>query len=129
MPTKPTDGSSADQGRLAAAISTAVVQVFSQHTGRGPTKARTTLDGEMVVVVLHDSLTKAEHALVQAGRHAEVLHLRRTIQETMRVDLVAAVERLTAGNVQAFMSANHIAPDTAAEIFLMDRDVTAAGRG
>jgi hypothetical protein len=28
--------------------------------------------------------------------------------------------------VQAFMSANHIAPDTAAEIFLMDRDVRAS---
>jgi hypothetical protein len=52
-----------------------------------------------------------------------VLHLRRTFQETMRSDLIAAVERLTAGNVQAFMSANHIAPDTSAEIFLMDRDV------
>jgi uncharacterized protein YbcI len=130
MPTKSTDGSSADQGRLAAAISTAVVHVFSQHTGRGPTRARTTLDGETVVVILHESLTKAERALVQAGREAEVLHLRRTFQETMRADLVAAVERLTEGNVQAFMSANHIAPDTAAEIFLMDRDLTAAaGRG
>jgi uncharacterized protein YbcI len=127
MPVTSTDGSSreglADQGRLAAAISTAVVRVFSEHTGRGPTRARTTLDAEMVIVLLHDSLTKAERALVQAGRDAEVLQLRRTFQETMRVDLVAAVERLTEGKVQAFMSANHIAPDTAAEIFLMDRDV------
>ncbi len=38
----------------------------------------------------------------------------------MRADLIAVVERLTACNVRAFMSANHIAPDTAAEIFLMD---------
>jgi uncharacterized protein YbcI len=128
MPAMSTDGSREgppDQGRLAAAISTAVVHVFSEHTGRGPTGARTTLDAEMVVVVLRDSLTKAERALVHAGREAEVLQLRRTFQETMRVDLVAAVERLTAGTVQAFMSANHIAPDTAAEIFLMDRAVGA----
>jgi uncharacterized protein YbcI len=131
MPATSTDGSRegpADQGRLAAAISTAVVHVFSEHTGRGPTRARTTLDAEMVIVLLHDSLTKAERALVQAGRDAEVLHLRRTFQETMRTDLIAAVERLTAGNVQAFMSANHIAPDTAAEIFLMDREVRPAAR-
>jgi uncharacterized protein YbcI len=122
-----TDGSfregRADQGRLAAAISTGVVHVFSEHTGRGPTRARTTLDAEMVVVLLHDSLTKAERALVHAGRDADVLHLRRTFQETMRDDLVGVVERLTGGTVQAYMSANHIAPDTAAEIFLMDRDV------
>ena len=34
--------------------------------------------------------------------------------------LTAAVERLTARDVRVFMSANHIAPDTAAEIFLLD---------
>ena len=127
MPATPTDGSSREgPGELAAAISTAVVHVFSQHTGRGPTRARTTLDGDMVVVLLHDSLTKAERALVHAGRDADVLHLRRTFQETMRLELIGEVERLTACHVQAFMSANHIAPDTAAEIFLMDRDVGAA---
>jgi uncharacterized protein YbcI len=114
------------QGQLAATISAAVVHVFSEHTGRGPTKARTTLDANMIVVLLQNSLTKAERALVQAGKAADVLHLRRTFQETMRLDLVAAVERLTAGEVQAFMSANHIAPDTAVEIFLMDRNVGAS---
>jgi hypothetical protein len=41
----------------------------------------------------------------------------------MREDLVAVVERLTASSVNAFMSANHIAPDTAAEIFLLDSKV------
>jgi uncharacterized protein YbcI len=123
MPALPTDGSPRDdavQGRLAAAISTAVVHVFSEYTGRGPTRARTTIDGEVVVVVLHDGMTKAERSLVEAGKAEEVLHLRRSFQETMRTDLVAAVERLTASNVKVFMSANHIAPDTAAEIFLLD---------
>jgi uncharacterized protein YbcI len=129
VPDLPTDGSSragpADDGRLAAAISTGVVRVFSEHTGRGPTRARTTLDADMVVVLLHDSLTKAERGLVHAGKEADVLHLRRTFQETMGHDLIAVVEGLTGGNVQAYMSANHIAPDTAAEIFLMDREVRA----
>jgi uncharacterized protein YbcI len=130
MPAPPSAGSSrddpAEHGRLAAAISTAVVHVFSEHTGRGPTKARTTIDGQLVCVLLHDGMTKAERSLVQAGRDAEVLHLRRSFQETMRDDLVAVVERLTASNVEVFMSANHIAPDTAAEIFLLDSKVAAA---
>jgi uncharacterized protein YbcI len=112
----------AGPGELAATISTEVVHVFAEHTGRGPTRARTTLDTDMVVVVLQDGLTKAERVLVQAGRDAEVLQLRRTFQETMRHDLVGVVERLTERKVEAFMSANHIAPDTAVEIFLMDRD-------
>jgi uncharacterized protein YbcI len=124
MPTTSSDGSSRDDhGRIAAAISTAVVHVFAEHTGRGPTRARTTIDGETVVVILQDGMTKAEQSLVDAGKHAEVLELRRTFQETMRDDLVAAVERLTACSVQAFMSANHIAPDAAAEVFLLETKI------
>ena len=124
MPRTSSDGSSRDDpGRVAAAISTAVVHVFSDHTGRGPTRARTTIDGETVVVILQDGLTKAEQSLIEAGKHAEVLELRRTFQETMRDDLVAAVERLTARSVRAFMSANHIAPDAAAEVFLLDSKI------
>jgi uncharacterized protein YbcI len=108
-----------------ARLSTAVVHVFFEHTGRGPTRARTTIDGETVVVILQDGMTKAERSLVAGGKEAEVRHLRRSFQETMRVDLVAAVERLTASTVQVFMSANHIEPDMAAEVFLLDRSVAA----
>ena len=127
MPATSSDGSSRDdQARVAAAISTAVVHVFSEHTGRGPTRARTTIDGTTVVVILQDSMTKAERSLVGAGKHAEVLQLRRSFQETMRDDLVAVIEQLTASRVNAFMSANHIAPDTAAEIFLLDSKVATA---
>jgi len=127
MPTTFRDGSSRDRpsnhGELAAAISTAVVHLFSKHTGRGPTKARTTVDGELVVVILRDSMTQGERSLVQGGKEADVLRLRRAFQDAMSRDLVAAIERLTERNVQAFMSANHTQPDAAAEIFLLDRAV------
>jgi uncharacterized protein YbcI len=128
MPTMSGGGSSRDgpfsHGQLAAAISNAVVHLLSQHTGRGPTKARTTVDGELVVVVLRDSMTQGERALVERGKEVEVLRLRRAFQETMREDLVAVVERLTERDVRAFMSANHVHPDAAAEIFLLDGAVT-----
>jgi uncharacterized protein YbcI len=77
-------------------------------------------------VILQEGMTKTERALVRAGKDTEVLQLRRTLQDTMSVDLIAAVERLTSRTVRAFMSANHLAPDTAAEIFLMDRAVDVA---
>jgi uncharacterized protein YbcI len=103
------------------------VGLFSKYVGRGPTKARTTIDGNLVVVVLRDGMTTAERNLVRAGREAEVQRLRRAFQETMQADLVATVERLTDGTVSAFMSANHSDPDVAAEIFVMDRSVADAG--
>jgi len=127
MPSPRSDGSSRDgptgHSELTAAISTAVVHVFSQYTGRGPTKARTTIDGELVVVILRDGMTKGERALVIGGREDEVLQLRRAFQDNMRQDLVAVIERLTERSVEAFMSANHTNPDAGAEIFLLDGDV------
>jgi len=127
MPTSSHEGPAAEdrhgRGLLSAGISRAVVGLFSQHTGRGPTKARTTIDGELIVVLLHNSMTHAERSLVDAGRHAEVLQMRRTFQETMRESLVTAVEELTDRTVVSFMSANDIDPDAAAEIFVMDRPV------
>jgi hypothetical protein len=38
----------------------------------------------------------------------------------MREDLISAVERLTERKVIAFMSENHIDPDMAAEIFVLE---------
>ena len=124
MPARTHDGPSRD-GQLAAAISRAVVHLFSEQTGRGPTKARTTVDGELVVVVMRDNMTQGERVLVERGRDAEVLRLRRVFQDTMSEDLIAIVERLTERKVHAFMSANHVRPDAAAEIFLLDRAVGA----
>jgi uncharacterized protein YbcI len=127
MPSTRKDGSSRDgptgHGELSAAISTAVVHVVSEYTGRGPTHARTTIDGQLVAVILRDAMTKGERALVTGGKEDEVLQLRRAFQENMRHDLVAVIEHLTERHVEAFMSANHTKPDASAEIFLLDRDV------
>jgi uncharacterized protein YbcI len=114
-------------GQVNAAVSSAVVGLFSKHVGRGPTKARTLIDGNLVVVLLRDGMTTAERSLVRAGKEAEVQQVRRAFQDTMAADLVDTVERLTNGKVAAFMSANHSEPDVAAEIFVMDRSVGDAG--
>ena len=103
--------------------------LLSKYVGRGPTKARTTIDGNLVVVVLRDGMTTAERNLVRAGKEVEVQQLRRAFQETMRADLTETVERLTHRKVSAFMSANHSDPDVAAEIFIMDRSVEAEPAG
>lgn len=108
-------------GELNAAISNAVVHAFSDYTGRGPTKARTSIRDDLVVCLLESTLTKAERSLVTAGREQLVLDTRRAFQQTMRPDLVGAVEALTQRRVIAFMSDNHIEPDIATETFLLER--------
>jgi uncharacterized protein YbcI len=53
-------------GESAAAISNAVVRELASTTGRGPTKAKTTLGENAVFVVLQDTLTQGELNLVES---------------------------------------------------------------
>ena len=107
-------------GRLAAAISNAVVHALASTTGRGPTKARTTLGENAVFVVLQDSLTVGERTLTEAGEGAAVLDLRRRWQSVMEEDVSQSIEELTGRKVVGFMSDNHIDPDLAVEVFVLE---------
>jgi uncharacterized protein YbcI len=48
-----------EQSSPAAAISRGAVQLLREYTGRGPTKARTTINHDSVMIVLGDTLTRA----------------------------------------------------------------------
>jgi uncharacterized protein YbcI len=109
-------------GKVAAAIADMTVHLLSEYTGRGPTRARTHLSGDLVAVVLQDNLTKGERSLVRDGEEERVLQTRQAYQRTMREDLAAGVAKLTGREVVAFMSANHIDPDVAVEIFILAPD-------
>src|SRR5256885_11905842 len=82
-------------------ISNTIVGLMREYTGRGPTKARTTLRGNLVVVLLEQTLTKGEQVLVQKGRGENVLGLRREYQEAMREEASAKVAEITGRNVLA----------------------------
>jgi uncharacterized protein YbcI len=108
-------------GTKAAAISNHVVRTMSDYTGRGPTKARTYINDDLVTVLLQDTLTRGERSLVGDGVDGLVLSMRKAFQCTMREDLVQGVEAILGRKVIAFMSDNHIDPDVAAEIFVLAR--------
>jgi uncharacterized protein YbcI len=96
-----------------------VVQVLRSYTGRGPTKAWTSIDTDLVVCVLHDSLTKGEQSLAGDGRGHQVRDMRKAYQEVMGPELIAGVEEITGREVIAFLSDNHVEPDIAIETFVL----------
>src|SRR5436190_14087261 len=95
-------------GEVAAQISQGAVQLLSEYTGRGPTKAHTILNRDSVTIVLRDTLTKGERSLASADKEDEVLHTRHAYQKVMESDLTTLVERAIDRKVIAFMSANHL---------------------
>ena len=105
-----------------SSISSHIVHTMAEYTGRGPTKARTSIDGDLVTTLMADTLTKGERSLVSDGRGQLVLDLRKAFQSTMREDLIAGVERVMGRKVIAFMRDNHIDPDYAVEVFVLAPD-------
>jgi uncharacterized protein YbcI len=61
---------------LSVEISHAIVGLMRDYTGRGPTRARTTIRENVVVVLLEQALMKGERVLVGKGRGENVLALR-----------------------------------------------------
>ena len=107
------------EASAAARISRHVVRTLSEYTGRGPTKAHTTISGELVATLLSDTLTKGERSLVADGRTQTVLEMRKAFQMTMREELARGVEEIVGRPVVAFFSDNNIDPDMSIEAFVM----------
>ena len=103
-----------------AEISTEAVGVLREYTGRGPTKAKTMINEDVVTVLFADTLTKGERRLAENGHAERILDLRHDFQQVMREDLIAIVERHLERKVIAFMSQNHIDPDLAVEVFVLE---------
>jgi uncharacterized protein YbcI len=110
----------AHNGSPQAEISRSAVQLLREYTGRGPTKARTTINHDSVLIVLGDILTKGERNLAENGKADRVLAIRHDFQMVMREELVALVERTLDRKVIAFMSDNHVDPDLAVEVFILE---------
>src|SRR5438309_9417352 len=115
-----TDQEPASGGTLQAAIANAIVRLLREYTGRGPTKSRTTIRDNVVLVMLEQTLTKGEESLVRKGRADKVIEIRHEFQEAMREECMAKISELTGRNVIAMLSANHVDPDLGAEIFILD---------
>ena len=103
-------------------VSNHVVHVVRAFTGRGPTPARTSIDGDLVSVLLRDTLTTGERSLVGDGRGQLVLDMRKAFQMTMGDELIAGVQDILGRRVIAFMSDNHLDPDYAVEVFVLEPD-------
>ncbi len=107
-------------GQLNAAVTSALVGIYTEHLGRGPTTASTFHHRNVVVTLMHDVLTPAERALGGDGHADAIRSVRRLFQSAMESDLRAAVERLTDRRVIAFIAGNDVQPDVAAEVFVLD---------
>lgn len=119
-----TEQGSLSGGELNAAVTREVVRIHTAAIGRGPRKSYSFHNGDTLVTVMLEVLTRAERNLVSYDKGEAVLAMRRLSQSAMADELKAAVSRLTGRAVVAFMCDNHLVPDMAVQVFVLDSPLT-----
>jgi uncharacterized protein YbcI len=102
-------------------VSNAMVRLYKELFGRGPTKARTSYAGpNLIVCSLEDSLTPAERNLRDMGEHQRLRDVRMFFQYASEDKFRETVEQITGRTVVGFISGNDVANDIAAELFYLE---------
>jgi uncharacterized protein YbcI len=103
------------------AVCNAMVGVYKQAFGRGPTKVRAHFAGpDLLVVLLEQTLTVAERNLVALGQHERLRELRLFTHDTLEDELRSIVERALGRRTIAFMSGIDISRDLSVELLTLE---------
>ena len=106
-------------GDVLTAISDGLVALLKEFYGRGPTRAKSYYEDDLVVCLLRGGFSRVEQTLLEGGRGASVIQQRMEFQELMRARFEAVVERATGRRVIGFMSGNQQDPDIMCEVFIL----------
>jgi uncharacterized protein YbcI len=111
-------------GETRAMISKEIVRLQAEYYGKGPTKAKTYIVDDLVVVVLEESFTRAEKTLAEHGEREAIQQIRRRFQQHMAESFTSVVEQATGRRVRLFLSETDIEHDVSVEMFLLAEERT-----
>jgi len=123
---EPRIGHADRQGLELQEITNAIVRLYKELFGRGPTKARTNYAGpDTLVATIENSLTAAERNMLELDEHQRVREIRMFFQHASESDFTSTVEEITGRKVRAFVSGMDTYRDVSSEVFYLE-PVTAA---
>jgi uncharacterized protein YbcI len=114
-------------GEMRSTISSEIVRLQAEFYGKGPTRAKTYIVDDLVVVVLEESFTRAERTLAERGEREAIQSIRRRFQQHMRESFTSVVEQATGRKVRSFLSETDIDNDISVETFLLADERTDMG--
>ena len=106
-------------GDVRTEISDGLVALLKDFYGRGPERAKTYVNDDLVVCLLRDGFTRVEQTLLEGGHGDDVIRQRMAFQQVMRHRFEEVVERATGRKVIGFMSGNQQDPDMICEVFVL----------
>jgi uncharacterized protein YbcI len=108
-----------NHGDVLTAISDGLVALLKEFYGRGPTRAKSYYEDDLVVCVLRGGFSRVEQTLLDGGRGEAVIEQRIAFQELMRGRFEAVIQDATGRPVIGFMSGNQQDPDMMCEVFML----------
>jgi uncharacterized protein YbcI len=128
------EGTRQHHGDVLTAISDGMVALLKEYYGRGPSRAKSYYEDDLVVCVLRGGFSRVEQTLLDGGRGPAVIQQRMEFQEVMRGRFAAVIEGATGRPVIGFMSGNQQEPDMMCEVFILgptdlvdEHEIAAAG--
>ena len=106
-------------GQLGAAISDAMVAIVREAIGRGPTRTRTFIHDDVIVCLLHETMTPLERTLHQQHREDTVDDVRDVLHSALAPKAQQLVQELTGRTVVATLADHHRDPDAGVFVFLL----------
>jgi uncharacterized protein YbcI len=113
------DSDRSSLGEMRATIAKEIVRLQAEYYGKGPTRAKTYIVEDLVVVVLQESFTRAEKTLAERGEKDAIEHISRRFQQQMADAFTSVVEQATGRKVRAFLSETNVELDVSVETFLL----------
>jgi uncharacterized protein YbcI len=118
-----TEPAEREQRSVLLEVSNAMVGLFKEQFGRGPTKARAHWAGpDTIVCILRESFTPAEKKMVALGEHQRLRDVRLFFQAATEQQFRDVVGGIVDRPVESFMSAIDTHTDTAIEVFVFAPD-------
>jgi uncharacterized protein YbcI len=111
------------RGSILKDISNAMVGLFKEQFGRGPTKVRSDFANEdTLICVLENTFTPAEKNMVKLGEHQRLRDVRLFFQHASEKEFRSTVERIVGRPVRAYTSAIDTDADLCVEVFVFERE-------
>jgi uncharacterized protein YbcI len=119
--TVPRIGHADKRGLELQELTNAMVRLYKELFGRGPTKARTNYAGpDTIITTVQNSLTAAERNMVELGEDQRVREIRMFFQHASEAEFTGTVEEITGRKVWAFVSGMDTTRDMASEVFYLE---------
>ena len=106
-----------------AAIAAEIQRIHGEYYGQTPGDVRVYQAGDVVVVLIEETFTRAEQVLIGRGEADEVQVIRRRFQLAIADQFRAIVQNATGRSVRAFLSDTDLREHLAVETFVLGEPV------